>query len=333
MSKSFFISVFAVLLASTSLHASEEMLVASNRSNSIEQFTTTGTWVRTFATTGPYAPTALVQSPLTGEVFVTSMWASGQQVGQLTNIILRYQSNGQFETNWDTFRVSCGDFPCGTSETQSMLFDSSGNLWIATAYGEDFGDAIYIFKYLAADLQLPNPPAQPKPIVADMYRGDQMAFNKSGDLCIAGFIDEDVQCFNTSTGAKTADYRTEIHDSSVGDIEPVGLAFDEDNRLYLNSVFTGQVVKEENPGGPIVLLAAPVSHPTLLDANLVLSGTSLYVAAFGNPPGTFSAPDPVYEITTSGTVTDFIVGAAAPALGNDHIWGATWIMLFSTTLR
>ncbi|HLY16424.1 MAG TPA: hypothetical protein VKR61_04335 [Bryobacteraceae bacterium] len=321
----------AVLLASASLHAAEQVLVASNRSSSIEQFTTSGTWVRTFATTGPYAPTSLAQSPVTGEIFVTTMWTSGTP-GQLTNIILRYQVNGHFDTNWDTFKVACGA-PCPTSDTQSLLFDSSGNLWVATAYGEDLGGPIYIFKYLAADLTLPNPTAQPNPIVADMYRGDQMAFNASGNLCIAGFIDEDVQCFDTSTGAQTADYRTEIHASAVGGIEPAGLAFDGANRLYLTSVFTGQVLKELKPGGPIVLLATPVSSPSLLNGNLVLRGTNLYTPSFYNPAPTVSTPDPVYEVSiSSGAVTNFIFGTAPPALGNDHIWGAYWMIFYSTTL-
>jgi hypothetical protein len=38
---------------------------------------TSGTWLRTFVTTGPYAPVALAQSPVTGEIFVTTIWASG----------------------------------------------------------------------------------------------------------------------------------------------------------------------------------------------------------------------------------------------------------------
>jgi hypothetical protein len=63
----------AVLLGSASLHAEENILVASTRSNSLEQFTPSGTWVATFATTGPYAPSALAQSPLTGEIFVTTL--------------------------------------------------------------------------------------------------------------------------------------------------------------------------------------------------------------------------------------------------------------------
>src|SRR5579862_981090 len=331
MSRRLLIAVFVALLRCASLGAAENVLVASSRSNSIEQFTTSGAWVRTFATTGPYAPVALAQSPLTGEILVTTFYASGAAAGQLTSIILRYQANGHFDTNWDTFAVVCSF--CPTSQTQSLLFDSSGNLWVATAYGEDLGGPIYIFKYLAADLTLPNPTAQPNPIVADMYRGDQMAFNASGNLCIAGFIDEDVQCFDTSTGAQTADYRTEIHASAVGGIEPAGLAFDGANRLYLTSVFTGQVLKELKPGGPIVLLATPVSSPSLLNGNLVLRGTNLYTPSFYNPAPTVSTPDPVYEVSiSSGAVTNFIFGTAPPALGNDHIWGAYWMIFYSTTL-
>lgn len=325
------IAVFAVLLGASSLHAAEEILVASQRSNSLEQFTPSGTWVRTFATTGPYAPTSMAQSPLTGEIFVTTMWTSGEQIGQTTNVILRYQSNGQFDINWDTFIVSCNGLPCGSSETQSMLFDSSGNLWVATAYGEDLGVPIDIFEYLAADLTQPNPQAQPNAIVADMYRGDQMAFNKFGDLCIAGFIDENVNCYNTFTGALTQSYYAEIHASSAGAAEPLGLAFDGDNRLYLTSAFTGEVLKEVKPGGPIVLLATLISSPRLLNGNMVLRGTNLFVPSFYYPPPTVSTPDTVFELSTSGVVTNFISGGAPPALGNDHLWGAQWVLFYSTT--
>lgn len=86
------------------------------------------------------------------------------------------------------------------------------------------GGPIYILKYLAANLTLPNPPAEPFPITTTMYRGNQMAFKTPGDLCIVGFIDEDVRCFDTSTGAQTADDAAEIHASGLG-IEPGGPGF------------------------------------------------------------------------------------------------------------
>lgn len=86
MSNKLLIPVFAVLLGSASLHAAENFLVASTRSNSLEQFNTSGTWVRTFATTGPYNPNAVAQSPLTGEIFVTTVVPSGA-----TGTVLRYR--------------------------------------------------------------------------------------------------------------------------------------------------------------------------------------------------------------------------------------------------
>ena len=325
MNKRLLIAAFVALLGSASLHAAERILVASNRSNSIEEFSTSGTWLRTFATTGPYAPVALAQSPTNGDIFVTTTWASGPLMGQLTNKILRYDENGHFNVDWDTFTVSCG--LCPTAQTQSLLFDSSGNLRVATAYGTDLGGPIYILEYLAANLKLPNPPAEPSPIKATMYRGNQMAFNKSGDLCIAGFIDHDVQCFDTSTGAKTHDYSAEIVASGLS-IEPGGLAFDGNDRMYLTSIFTGQLAKETNPGGPIVPLATLTPQ---LDGNLVLRGANLYTSTFNVSPLTFSTPDPVYEVSTSGTVSKFIYGTAPPALGNDHIWGAYWMIFYCSS--
>ena len=327
MSNRVLIVTLAALMGTYSLRAAEEILVSSTRSSSLEQFTPSGKWVRTFATTGPYSPVAIAQSPLSGEIFVTTEF-SGQQVGQLTNIILRYEANGQFDTNWDTFTVACNE-PCYSPDTESLLFDSSGNLWVATAYGTGATNPIFILEYLAADLSMPNPPAQPSPIMANMYRGDQMAFNASGDLCIAGFIDEDVQCFDTSTGALTQDYHAEILASGLG-IEPGGLAFDSYGRLYLSSIFTGQVIKETKKGGPLEVVATVDSPPNLLNANLVLRAGELYVPTYYYPPPTASTPDAVYQVSTSGTVADFIVGGAPPALGNDHLWGANWLIFYST---
>ncbi len=93
----------------------------------------------------------------------------------MTNKILRYHEKGAFDVNWDTFTVECGS--CPSAATQSLIFDSSGNLWVATAYGTDLGAPIYIMKYLAANLALLNPPAELVPITTTMYRGNQMAFN------------------------------------------------------------------------------------------------------------------------------------------------------------
>ncbi len=326
MSKTVLIAVFGALPGCTWLHAAEEILVTSQRSHSLEQFTASGVWVRTFATTGPYSPRALAQSPVTGEIFVTT------ETSDLTSTILRYHANGDLDTNWDTFKVIC--IPCTTftPQTQSLLFDSSGDLWVATAYGADLPGSppIYIFKYRAEDLTLPNLVPQPNPIMASMTRGNQMAFNKLGNLCIAGFIDEDVKCFDTTDGSQTADYYAEIHASGLG-IEPVGLAFDAANRMYLTSVFGGQLAKEVSPGGPIVLLATLISSPNLLIGNLVLSGTNLYTSSYYNPPPTISTPDAVYEVSTGGTVTHFIQGGAAPTLGSDHLWGAAWMIFFEPT--
>jgi hypothetical protein len=93
------------------------------------------------------------------------------------------------------------------------------------------------------------------------------------------------------------------------------------------------VVGETKPGGPIVALATLTSAPNLLNGNLLLADGYLFVPTYYYPPPTVSTPDAVYLVsTTSGTVTNFIVGAAPPNLGNDHIWGANWMIFYSTTL-
>ena len=72
MNKKLLIAIFAALLGSAAVLPAESILLASSRRNSMERLKTGGTWVRTFATTGPYGPIALAQSPLTGEIFVTT---------------------------------------------------------------------------------------------------------------------------------------------------------------------------------------------------------------------------------------------------------------------
>jgi hypothetical protein len=346
MSKTFLIGVF---IASASLYAADQILVASSRSNSIEQFDTSGNWVGTFATTGPYGPIALAQSPKTGLVFATTLWGLGPLAGQLSNRILRYGPNGRFDANpsWDAFTVTAPE-GCPTSQTQSLVFDPLGNLWVATAYGTDLSGPICILEYPAANLILPNPPAGPMLIKTTLYRGNQMAFDQTGNLCIASFIDGDVRCFSTSTGVQTRDYYTEIHTSVVGGIEPGGLAFDPLNRMYLTSIFTGQVVRETSPGGPIVLLATLTASPNLLNGNLVFPGSScplpppfpcfatvpvnLYTTAYNTnlSVSAFSAPDPVYEVSIpGGAVSELIHATAPPAVGNDHLWGADWMIFFT----
>lgn len=325
------IVIAASLLGSSQIHAANAVLVASRYSNSIEQFTTGGKWVRTFATTGRYAPSSVAQSPTTGEIFVTTLLNDNN-----TNVILRYTPDGAFGVNWDQFQLQCPSPPlpykCFSNSTESLLFDAAGNLWVATHFGIAHGDPtypfspIYIFKFPTAALAGPTPAPLPIPIMASMVRGDQMAFDNKGDLCIAGFIDEDVQCFNTSTAALVKSYRAALQGASPV-IEPAGVAFDSSNRMYVSSVFTGEVAHETSPGSAIVPLASGlVSPPNLLNGNLTLIGNELYVPTFYYPSPTPSTPDSIDTVSiVSGIVSPFISGGAPPLLGNAHLWGAQWV--------
>jgi hypothetical protein len=51
-------------------------LVGSAESHSIEKFDSTGNWVKTFASTGPYYPVGIAASPLTGDVFAATLTAT-----------------------------------------------------------------------------------------------------------------------------------------------------------------------------------------------------------------------------------------------------------------
>lgn len=122
-----------------------------------------------------------------------------------------------------------------------------------------------------------------------------------------------------------------IHASKVSPIiEPAGLAFDSAGRMYLTSVFGGQVAREVAPGGPLVQLAQVTNAPVELDGNLVMLGNTLYTTTYSTGPATPGTPDSLVAISTAtGAVTPLISGAAAPHLGNAHLWGAHNMIFFS----
>ena len=108
------------------------------------------------------------------------------------------------------------------------------------------------------------------------------------------------------------------------------------------------MVKETSPGGSIVLLATLTASPNLLNGNLVLRGpcpsslpclvtspvmSHLYTSTYNTnlSPPAFSTPDPVYEVSTpGGAFSELISRTAPPAVGNDHLWGADWMIFTSS---
>jgi hypothetical protein len=320
-----FCGAFLGLAPGASPALAQTILVASSTSHSIEQFSLTGTWIGTFATTGPYEPVSLAQSPLTGPtpgwIFVSTLSAPG---GNFLGTILRYQRNGQWispSPNWNSFTLPKSEIP----STQSLLFDKFGNLWVATAYGFEMPEEgypttpIYIYEYSATDLALPNP-SPTKTYTTYLWRGNQMAFDASENLCIASWVDQTVRCLDPGIGAQTFDYNSEIVASGVAALQPAGLAFDAGGRLYLPSVFEGQMVKETAPHGKIVPLT-PVASMTPELSFITLEGGNLYVPSYNVSAG-FS-PDTVYRVNaTTGVVTSFIT---------NHVWGAYQLIFAQVT--
>jgi DNA-binding beta-propeller fold protein YncE len=120
-----------IALLALPAYAVTNELVGSAESHSIEKFDSTGNWIKTFASTGPYYPVGIAVSPLTGDVFATT----------LTDTILRYTKGGtplgQSGSFWDTFNtvaVTAGNPP------EALLFDANGNLYVAT--GEVYTEAV-----------------------------------------------------------------------------------------------------------------------------------------------------------------------------------------------
>ena len=310
--------VFALLVSPANAVINE--LVGSSESHSIEKFNSAGAWSKTFASTGPWIPFGIASSPLTNNVFVAT------NTGPKANIILRYTSAGtQFGpggTYWATFNV----FPWfSNNPVQSILFDSAGNLWVASTLGTS-GFQVVILKFPAAQL-LNMSPAPSMSIPTTVGRGNQMAFDRFGDLCIASFISPNtVQCYNPTSGALVFDYAAEFAGFSPT-IQPVGLYFGPNNNLYVSSVFAGQIAFEKiEQAGPMVSLATGLVHDVGYIA--VDSAGALYVPSYHNPEGRYetsplcvfyacmdydTSPDVVYKVDPgSGAVTKFITR---------HIWG------------
>jgi DNA-binding beta-propeller fold protein YncE len=284
-----------------------DTLVSSSESHSIEWFSNRGVWQDTFATTGARTPLGLAVSPVNGDVYVATF----------TGTILRYHSNERPTANWDTFNI-----PFDGNVVESLLFDKSGNLWVATYFGES-GYVANLYKYSAASLKQPNP-APVDTIPTGLRRGNQMAFDRLGDLCIASFLNETVRCFDLNTHMQAFDYGAEL----TG-IEPAGIAFDGGNHLYVANVFTGQVLKEQTPhAGPFNILAQSLTAEIEF---LAMRSTGLYVPSFHNADarlsgcilGTGAAAYACNDYDfTSDTVynIDPITGAVTTFLST-HAWG------------
>lgn len=297
-------------------------LVGSSESHSIEKFNSSGAWMQTFASTGPWISLGIAASPITHDVFVAT------NTGPTSNIILRYYSNGlPFGSKgkyWSTFDL----FPYfSQNPVQAILFDSiSGDLYVASTYGTS-GYTVVILKFTAAQLLNKTPVPSGTPITTTVGRGNQMAFDRFGDLCIASFIAPNtVQCYNPGTGALVYDYAAEFSGFSPT-IQPVGLYFGPNNNLYVSSVFAGQLVFEQTErSGPMVALTSGLVN----DVGYIATDSSgfIYVPSYHNPEGRYegsnsctfyacmdydTSSDVVYKINpTTGAASKFITA---------HLWG------------
>ncbi len=292
-------------------------LVGSSESHSIEKFDSNGNWIQMFASTGPWIPFGIAASPVTEDVFVVTNTA--------TNILRYHKSGAEFgpkSAYWNTFSLPAS---ANGNPAQSLLFDSSGNLYVATAYGTS-GYQVEIFEYSAKELLKMSPVPSGSPIITTAGRGDQMAWDVFRNLCIASFIAPNtVQCYNPSTGTLTFDYASEIQSQGI---QPDGLAFGPNNNLTVNSLFTGEIwVEATEQVGPMNLLASGMVHD--LGWLAVDSNGMLYTPSFYDPEDRYESEpypcyfyacmdyrftsDVIYKIDpSSGAVTNFIT---------NHIWG------------
>jgi hypothetical protein len=305
-----------IVIFALPVYAAANELVGSSESHSIEEFNSSGSWVKTFASTGPYIMIGIAASPVTGDVFVATN----------TPTILRYSKTGASfglkGSYWSTFTLPPS---ASGNPAEGLLFDSSGNLYVATYYGES-GYQVEIIEYSAKELFKMSPVPTGSPIITTLDRGDQMAWDASGNVCLASFFAPTVQCYNPSTGTLTFDYASEIQ---AAGIQPGGVAFGPGNILIVSSIFLDQVWVETTPHvGPMNLLATGTVQPADVGWLAVDSAGMLYLPSYYDPEGRYEGSNPctfyacmdydfnsdvVYKINPStGTVTNFIT---------NHIWG------------
>ncbi len=295
--------------------AGADVLVSNFESRSIEWFTNAGTWIDTFASTGPYVPESLAADPKNGDVVVATN----------TGTLLRFNDKGA--------PVAGCVLPAsdGGNVTDSVLFDAAGDLYVATNYGTG-GYTAVIHKYkhpIAYGNCVPT-----ETIATGLERGDPLAFDAAGDICVASFADLDVRCFN-SAGSQVYDYQSEIQPNGM---EPAGVAFDASNRLIVSSAFSGTVLAETAARSAPLKVLSQTLTPTLYQLTLV--GTKLYVPSFYNANARYGSgscsnyacqdydfnPDLIYRLdlsTTPATVTKFIT---------THVYGPTQ-MIFATVKK
>ena len=303
---------FFLMLAMLAIPANAVVneLVGSSESHSIEKFDNNGNWIKTFASTGPYTVFALAASPVTGDVFVTTN----------TPAILRYTKTGApfgpQGSYWNSFSLSS---LIGSNTIDSAFFDSSGNLYVATYYGTD-GYQVVIYKFTAKEI-LKASPTSSGTIATNLYRGAQMAWDVYGDLCLASWDSETVQCFNPSTGALVFDYYSELH----GLLEPEGLAFGPNNILTVSDLFTGTVWVEAVPRqGPMIELASGMVPDVGMLA--VDSSGALCLPSFHNADQRYGSCPPFYWCQDYDFSLDVVykIDAATGAVTNfitTHTWG------------
>jgi hypothetical protein len=307
-----------IALLALPAYAVTNELVGSAESHSIEKYDSSGNWIKTFASTGPYKAIGIAASPITGDVFVAT----------LTSTVLRYSKSGASfgpkGAYWSTFDMSS---QVGSNPPEGLLFDSSGDLYVATNYGENgSGYKVEIFEYSARELTKQAPVPIGSPIITTAGAGDQMAWDAFGNICIASwFAPLTVQCYNPGTGVLAFDYGAEIQAQSI---QPTGLSFGPGNILTVSSLFTGEVYVEAAARvGPMNLLATGTVQPAEVGFLAVDNSGNLYLPEWHNAAARYedcTAPmyactdydfssDVVYKIDpTNGTITNFV---------SNHLWG------------
>jgi hypothetical protein len=311
----------AIALFDLSAHAVTNELVGSAESHSIERFDNNGNWIKTFASAGPYYTVGFAASPVNGGVFVSTFTAT---VLRYTNRGASFGPNGSY---WSTFNMSS---LVGANPSQALLLDSSGDLILATNYGESgSGYTVESFDYSYKELKKEAPVPIGPPIKTTIEEGGQSAWDVLGNLCIASWYSpQGAQCYNPITRALAYDYSSEFLNQGI---EPVGLAFGPSNILTVSSLFSGQVFAETTPRiEPLNLIVTGTVQPAEVGFLAVDRTGNLYLPEWHNVAARYRGQPPdfctYYSCQDADTRSDIVykIDPASGAVTNfisNHLWG------------
>lgn len=208
----------AALALWAALAAGQQVYVANYADGTIQRYSTSGTWLGTFADTGDAGPLSLAWHD--GDLYVAAY--NDDQ-------ILEYNLEGE----------EIGVFAHTVSNPKFLLFNGAGDLYVSTLYGP--GTTATIQEFAPDGSLIQN-------ISAQGERIDELTWGPGGNLYGTSFIDSDIQEYDPTTGAFLG-YFTSLGESGV---ESEGsVVFDSAGDAFTDNTFSSYIYELNGAGEQI----------------------------------------------------------------------------------